>query len=96
MAATISDHAWGWMPYGARSRADMKKERRRAGSGMRVLVDLALCEGNGRCEATAPELFIVGDDDKSQVTNESPPDNLREKALLAAKLCPRQAIKVVE
>jgi ferredoxin len=63
---------------------------------MRVAVDLALCEGNGRCAGTAPELFVLGDDDKARVVNQTPPKSLREKALLAARLCPRQAITVVE
>jgi ferredoxin len=61
---------------------------------IRVAVDAVLCEGNGRCAATAPEIFVLGDDDKSRVMNATPPETLREKALLAARLCPRQAITV--
>jgi len=34
---------------------------------MKVVVDQQLCEGNMRCQEAAPEVFEVGDDDKSRV-----------------------------
>jgi ferredoxin len=61
---------------------------------MKVVVDLKLCEGNTRCMESAPEVFDVRDDDKSHVLMERPPESLREKVQLAARLCPRQAITI--
>jgi ferredoxin len=61
---------------------------------MKVVVDQQLCEGNMRCQEAAPEVFEVGDDDKSQVLIGKPPESMREKIKLAARLCPRQAITI--
>jgi ferredoxin len=63
---------------------------------MRVIVDQDLCEGNSVCEHHAPEVFKVGDDDKSQVLIERPDESLRAKVELAVKRCPRAAIRIVE
>ena len=61
---------------------------------MKVFVDQQLCEGNMRCQEAAPEVFEVGDDDKSRVLIGNPPERMREKIKLAARLCPRQAITI--
>ena len=61
---------------------------------MKVFVDQQLCEGNMRCQEAAPEVFEVGDDDKSRVLIGNPPESMREKIKLAARLCPRQAITI--
>jgi ferredoxin len=63
---------------------------------MRVVVDHNLCEGNGRCVEVAPQMFELRDDDRSYVLTQSPPQDLRAKIELAATLCPRQAIRLVE
>jgi ferredoxin len=63
---------------------------------MKVVVDQHLCEGNSRCSEAAPDVFEVRDDDKSHVLIERPPETLREKVKLAARLCPRQAISIIE
>lgn len=63
---------------------------------MKVVVDQLLCEGNMRCQEASPEVFEVGDDDKSRVLLENPPERLREKIKAAVRLCPRQAITIVE
>ena len=63
---------------------------------MKIVIDQELCEGNGRCMESAPEVFEVRDDDKSHLLIEQPPERLREKVLLAARLCPRQAISIQE
>jgi ferredoxin len=44
----------------------------------------------------APEVFELGDDDVSRVLVDPVPEELREKVERAARLCPRQAITVVE
>ena len=63
---------------------------------MKVVVDQQLCEGNMRCQEAAPEVFEVGDDDKSRVLIGNPPESMRAKIKLAARLCPRQAITISE
>jgi ferredoxin len=44
----------------------------------------------------APEIFQVGDDDQLTVLNETPPESARERVLKAVKVCPKQAISIVE
>lgn len=63
---------------------------------MKVVVDHNLCEGNGRCAEIAPEVFELRDDDRSYVLIEEPPQTLRAKVELAARRCPRQAIRLIE
>lgn len=63
---------------------------------MRVQVNHDMCEGHGKCEMTAPEVFELRDDDLSYVKLDPVPEELREKVERAIRLCPRQAISVVE
>lgn len=63
---------------------------------MRAIVDYDLCEGHGRCQTAAPEVFELRDDDRSYVLLDPIPAPLREKAQRAARLCPRQAIALKE
>jgi ferredoxin len=65
-------------------------------ANMKVVVDQKLCEGNNRCQESAPEVFEVGPDDLSRVLLEHPPSDLRAKVDLAIRLCPRQAIRLIE
>jgi ferredoxin len=44
----------------------------------------------------APEIFQVGDDDALMVLNEQPPESARERVLKAIKVCPKQALSLVE
>jgi ferredoxin len=58
-----------------------------------VEIDREACEGSRYCEQVAPEMFRVGEDEKSEVLmDEIPADQL---ALLeeAESLCPTFAIK---
>jgi ferredoxin len=63
---------------------------------MRVVVDFDLCESNALCMAAAPEVFEVRDDDFLYVLDETPPEELRAKVEAAVRVCPKQAIKLVE
>ena len=63
---------------------------------MRVIVDYDLCEGNAKCVKASPEVFELTDDDKSKVLIERPGEKLRAKVEEAVRLCPRQAISIVE
>lgn len=67
-----------------------------AGMGFRVVVDFDRCESNALCMGVAPEVFEVRDDDFLYVLQEEPPEELRERCQEAARLCPKQAIAVVD
>jgi ferredoxin len=63
---------------------------------MKIKVDFDLCESNALCEAMAPEVFELDDDDYLVVkTDETTSDNVDDvKRAVAA--CPRAAITLVE
>jgi ferredoxin len=63
---------------------------------MRVVVDPQLCETNSICMGLAPDVFEVGEDDTVTVLLENPPESLRKDVENAVRLCPRQAISLVE
>ncbi len=63
---------------------------------MRVVVDFDRCESNAVCMGVAPEVFEVRDDDFLYVLQEEPPESLRAKVEEAVRLCPKQAISVVD
>jgi ferredoxin len=55
-----------------------------------------MCEGHGKCEMAAPEVFKLGDDDVSIVLVDNVPKELEDKVGRAIRLCPRQAIAWVK
>jgi ferredoxin len=62
---------------------------------MKVIVDLDVCEAHGDCVVAAPEIFDLGDDDDVvTVIQAEPPEDLRQKAELAASNCPVAAIEI--
>ena len=61
---------------------------------MRAHVDEQMCVGTGMCEATAPELFEVGDDGLSHVLRDDIPAELLDKAREAAENCPTRALTI--
>jgi ferredoxin len=63
---------------------------------VKIVVDYNLCESNALCVEAAPEVFQVRDDDRLYVLQEQPPESLRAKLEHAVRVCPRQAIKIVE
>ncbi len=63
---------------------------------MKVQVNHDLCEGHGKCQAAAPEVFEFRDDDLSYVILENVSDELKPKVERAIRLCPRQAISWVQ
>jgi len=63
---------------------------------MRIVVDFDLCESNALCMAAAPEVFEVRDDDFLYVLDETPSEELRAKVEQAVRVCPKQAIRIVE
>ncbi|HEY6132259.1 MAG TPA: ferredoxin [Halioglobus sp.] len=67
---------------------------------MKVIVDLALCQGHSVCLGEAPEVFDVVEQDDGypqvKVLLVNPPEELREKVMKAAKYCPNNVITIVE
>lgn len=63
---------------------------------MKAICDQQLCQGHGRCEATAPEVYTL--DDNGYLANEvtEVPPGLETQARLGAASCPEQAIRIVE
>ena len=63
---------------------------------MKISVDFDLCESNGLCEAMAPEVFELDDDDFLQLRSERTTDENLEDVKRAVAACPRAAISLVE
>ena len=67
---------------------------------MKVIVDLALCQGHSVCLGEEPEVFDVIEQDDGypqvKVLLENPPEALREKVMKAARYCPNNVITVLE
>jgi ferredoxin len=63
---------------------------------MKVVVDYDLCEANAVCMGIVPEVFRVEEDDTLTVLMENPPERLRAKVQEAVRLCPKQALSIVE
>lgn len=63
---------------------------------MKVQVNHDKCEGHGKCEMAAPEVFELRDDDLSYVLVDDVSEELKAKVERAIRLCPRQAISWVE
>jgi ferredoxin len=62
---------------------------------MRVEVDMDLCQSNGLCQAAAPDVFELGDDDILRWVEE-PGEERRAEIEEAAAACPVQAITVID
>jgi ferredoxin len=58
---------------------------------MRVVVDLAVCQGYAQCAFLAPEAFRLSGPE-GLMYNPGPPDRLREQVLRAVAACPVKAI----
>ena len=63
---------------------------------MKVGVDFDLCESNGLCEALAPDVFELDDDDFLQLHKEQIGDEDLESVRRAVAACPRTAISLSE
>ena len=57
-------------------------------------VDEERCVGTGMCEATAPDLFEVGDDGVSRVLRDAIPPERVAAAREAADNCPTRALTI--
>jgi ferredoxin len=63
---------------------------------MRINVDFDLCESNALCEALAPDVFELDDDDLLQLKTDETTDDNVENVKRAVAACPRAAISLVE
>jgi ferredoxin len=63
---------------------------------MKVRVDPDRCEGHGKCAAAAPGVFELRDDDLSHVLVDEVAESERERVRQAVRMCPRQAIAIIE
>jgi len=63
---------------------------------MKVKVDFDLCESNALCEAIAPDVFQLDDDDFLQILDDQVTDENRDRIERAVASCPRAAISIVE
>ncbi|MCA1982143.1 MAG: ferredoxin [Nocardioides sp.] len=62
----------------------------------KISVDWDLCESNGICEAMAPDVFELDDEDLLQIEDPAVTDENRERVERAVAGCPRAAISIVE
>ncbi|MBF4162142.1 ferredoxin [Nocardioides acrostichi] len=63
---------------------------------MKIKVDFDLCESNALCEAMAPEVFELDDDDYLVVKAEHTTSETLEDVKRAVAACPRAAISLEE
>lgn len=62
---------------------------------MKMLVDHDLCEGHGECVVAAPQIFELDDaGEKVVLLMAEPPEELREEAVEAVKICPIAALQL--
>lgn len=61
---------------------------------MLVKVDFDLCESNALCEALAPEVFEIDDDDYLVIKKEEVGDEDLDAVRRAVAACPRAAISL--
>jgi ferredoxin len=62
---------------------------------MKVHVDMNLCQSHGECEAVAPEVFHLGEDDVL-VWQEEVEESRRAEVEAAVNACPMMAITIGE
>jgi ferredoxin len=60
----------------------------------KLLVEWALCDGNGVCSIEAPELLAINEQDELVVLSETFGPELEAKAQAAVRVCPKQALRI--
>jgi ferredoxin len=63
---------------------------------MRAICDTGICQGHGRCEAMAPEVYTLDDNGYLATEVIDVPPGLEDQAKLGAEACPERAIRIVE
>ncbi|MGH3456799.1 ferredoxin [Aeromicrobium sp.] len=62
----------------------------------RVEVDYDVCESNALCEAMAPDVFALDDDDDLQIEDPTVTGENRSGVEQAVASCPKSALRIVE
>ncbi len=62
----------------------------------KVEADYDLCEANALCEAMAPDVFVVDDDDFLQIDDPTVTDENRDRVQRAVAACPKSALRIAE
>ena len=63
---------------------------------MKIRADFDLCEANAMCEALAPDVFEVDDDDYLQILDGTVTEENRTRVEQAVAACPKAALRIVE
>ena len=63
---------------------------------MKIRINKAMCVGNARCAAVAPQLFPLDDDGYISVEEIEVPAGMEELARRGAKACPERIIVIEE
>ena len=63
---------------------------------MRVICDIELCQGHGRCEAVAPEVYNLDDNGYLKTAVIAVPPGLEDQARQGAECCPEEILHVEE
>lgn len=63
---------------------------------VRISVDRLKCESNGLCVGHAPDIFEIDDNDELVVLNEEPSPDRRTAVEVAVRMCPKQALSLLD
>ena len=63
---------------------------------MKIVVDFDKCKSNALCMGAAPEIFEVRDDNFLYVLQEEPSESARGLVEEAVRVCPTQAISILD
>lgn len=64
---------------------------------MKVVVDIARCQGHARCEDICPEVFATDDiEGKCVIAEPHFPPHLEDKVRLAVRNCPEGALRIAK
>jgi ferredoxin len=59
---------------------------------MEIRVDRDLCEANAVCCGLAPDVFELDDDEQLIIRQADPPEEHRDRVVLAVERCPKNAL----
>ena len=59
-------------------------------------LDHEICQGHGRCEALAPEVYTLDENGYLKTAVIEVPPGLEEQARIGAECCPEEILKIVE
>ena len=62
----------------------------------KVKADYDLCESNAMCEALAPDIFRIDDDDFLQIDDGTVTEENRDRVEQAVAACPKSALSIVD